>query len=103
MDCPNLLVLLIRFSPPSQLGNYLGAISNWVNLQNSAEPLDSIYYSIVGLHAITIPKEPKTLRADRLTMMASLLACGIDPERSVLYHQDMVSSTRPILHSLGPF
>ena len=62
-----------------------------MTLQNDSPLTDSIYYSIVGLHAITIPKDPKTLRQERRDMMASLLACGIDPERSTLFHQDMVS------------
>jgi hypothetical protein len=78
--------------PPVKLGNYLGALSNWTALQASAAPQDSIYYSIVGLHAITIPQDPKKLLAERRDMMASLLACGIDPERSCLFHQDMVRS-----------
>ncbi|KAL7414468.1 hypothetical protein BDY24DRAFT_350149 [Mrakia frigida] len=87
---PRVIFSGIQPSGTIHLGNYLGAISNWVDLQNSASSEDSIYYSIVGLHAITIPKDPKTLKADRRDMMASLLACGIDPERSTLYHQDMV-------------
>lgn len=46
--------------------------------------------SVVGLHAITMPQDPKRLRKERNEMMAALLAVGIDPERSTLFHQEQV-------------
>ncbi|KAF9650634.1 tryptophanyl-tRNA synthetase [Thelephora ganbajun] len=70
------------------LGNYLGALANWVKLQNEASPEDRLLYSIVGWHALTLPQDPKTLRAARWEMLASLLAIGLDPKRSILFHQD---------------
>ncbi|KAG8970036.1 Tryptophan--tRNA ligase, mitochondrial [Tulasnella sp. 419] len=72
------------------LGNYLGALSNWVDMQKNADPADTILYCAVGYHAITLPQNPKTLREDRKNLLASLIAIGIDPQRSILFHQDQV-------------
>lgn len=69
------------------LGNYLGAVENWVTLQDQ---YPSVLYSIVDLHSITQPQDPVQLRSSILDMAASLLACGIDPERSVLFQQSQV-------------
>ena len=68
------------------LGNYLGAIRNWVALQNDAECL----YCVVDLHAITAWQDPKTLAARTRELAASYIACGIDPERQILFHQSAV-------------
>jgi tryptophanyl-tRNA synthetase len=70
------------------LGNYLGAIRNWVALQDTHECL----FCVVDLHAITQFQEPARLRAQSLEMAATLLACGIDPARSVLFSQSAVSA-----------
>ncbi|KDQ18685.1 hypothetical protein BOTBODRAFT_29062 [Botryobasidium botryosum FD-172 SS1] len=72
------------------LGNYLGALANWVALQKNADPQDRLIYSIVGYHAITLPQDPRRLERERMDIMASLLAIGINPERSILFHQDQV-------------
>lgn len=69
------------------LGNYLGALENWVALQNQ---YPSVLYSIVDLHSITQPQDPAQLRRSILDMAASLLACGIDPERVILFQQSQV-------------
>lgn len=69
------------------LGNYLGAIKKWVELQNSGE---EAFYSIADLHAITVPQNPKNLQKGILEMTASLLACGVDPEKCVLFQQSRV-------------
>ncbi|KAM7054687.1 tryptophan--tRNA ligase, mitochondrial isoform 4-T4 [Molossus nigricans] len=69
------------------LGNYLGAIESWVSLQN--EP-GSVLYSIVDLHSITVPQDPAVLRQSILDMTAALLACGINPEKSILFQQSQV-------------
>lgn len=63
----------------------------FLELQRSAPPEASIYLSIVGLHAITMPQDRKQLVQDRRNMLASLLACGVDPERTCLYLQEQVS------------
>jgi tryptophanyl-tRNA synthetase len=68
------------------LGNYLGAIRNWVTLQDSFESI----YCVVDLHAITIPQDPKALRASTREVAASLIAAGISNERSILFNQSCV-------------
>ncbi|XP_069862559.1 tryptophan--tRNA ligase, mitochondrial isoform X3 [Dipodomys merriami] len=70
------------------LGNYLGAIDSWVKLQDQYE---SVLYSIVDLHSITVPQDPVVLRQSVLDMTAALLACGINPEKSILFQQSQVS------------
>ncbi|KAG6835547.1 hypothetical protein H0H93_000322 [Arthromyces matolae] len=70
------------------LGNYLGALSNWVKLQKNAAPEDELLFSIVGWHALTLPQDPAALALSRRDMLATLLAIGLDPNRSVLFHQD---------------
>ncbi|XP_059530051.1 tryptophan--tRNA ligase, mitochondrial isoform X2 [Myotis daubentonii] len=70
------------------LGNYLGAIESWVSLQN--EP-GSVLYSIVDLHSITAPQDPAVLRQSTLDMTAALLACGLNPEKSILFQQSQVA------------
>lgn len=73
------------------LGNYLGALENWVALQHQ---YPSVLYSIVDLHSITVPQDPAQLRTNIVDMAASLLACGIDPERAILFQQSQVSKER---------
>ncbi|KAF8932878.1 hypothetical protein BGZ47_011138 [Haplosporangium gracile] len=74
------------------LGNYLGAISNWVNLQEQAHlDRETLLFSIVDLHAITMPQDPSKLREDRKNMAITLLACGIDPKKVILFEQSKVS------------
>ncbi|KAI8974252.1 tRNA synthetases class I-domain-containing protein [Trametes punicea] len=70
------------------LGNLLGALLNWVKLQREAARDDRVIYSIVGWHALTLPQEPKALSAARSDMLAVLLSVGLDPERSIIFHQD---------------
>jgi tryptophanyl-tRNA synthetase len=65
------------------LGNYLGAIRNWVDLQGGYECL----YCIVDLHAITIWQAPDELRASTREVTAGLIAAGIDPDRNILFNQ----------------
>jgi len=68
------------------LGNYLGAMRNWVKLQDGHDCL----YCVVDLHAITVWQDPRELANQTREMAASLLACGIDPARSILFHQSSV-------------
>ncbi|MET8553981.1 tryptophan--tRNA ligase [Streptomyces sp. NPDC004959] len=68
------------------LGNYLGAVRQWVALQESHDA----FYMVVNMHAITIPQDPDTLRANTRLSAAQLLAAGIDPERSALFVQSHV-------------
>ncbi len=68
------------------LGNYLGAIRNWVRLQNDYECL----YCMVDLHAITVWQDPQTLRKNTREVTAGLLAAGINPETHAVFIQSMV-------------
>jgi tryptophanyl-tRNA synthetase len=68
------------------LGNYLGALRQWVRLQDTVEA----FYCIVDLHAITLPQDPAELRRSTLVSAAQLLALGVDPSRSTLFVQSHV-------------
>jgi tryptophanyl-tRNA synthetase len=68
------------------LGNYLGAIRNWVRLQDDHECL----WCVVDLHAITVWQDPAALRQQSLEMAAVLLACGVDPANHILFLQSSV-------------
>lgn len=70
------------------LGNYLGAIRNWVGMQADFECI----YCIVDLHAITMPHDPKALAAATRDMAAGILAAGVDPARTILFHQSAVAA-----------
>lgn len=70
------------------LGNYLGAIRNWIGLQHDYESL----YCIVDLHAITVFQEPDALRRATREGAAVLLAAGIDPKTAILFNQSQVSA-----------
>lgn len=65
------------------LGNYIGAVRNWGTLQNDY----NCVYSIVDLHSITVKQVPAELRKNSLSAYALLIACGIDPQRSVVFFQ----------------
>lgn len=68
------------------LGNYLGALRNWVALQDDYDCV----YCVVDEHAITVRQNPADLRRQTLELFAQLIACGIDPEKSVLFIQSHV-------------
>lgn len=68
------------------LGNYLGALKNWVKLQDQYE----CYFCVVDLHAITVKQEPKDLRKRTLELLAIYIATGIDPEKNTLFIQSHV-------------
>jgi tryptophanyl-tRNA synthetase len=70
------------------LGNYLGAIKNWVDFQQEFEN----FFCVVDLHAITVPHNPKTLAQDTNTIAALYLACGIDLEYSTIFVQSHISA-----------
>ena len=72
------------------LGNYLGAIRNWVAMQDSLEEGSEALFFLADLHAISQPHDPATLYRGTLEMVAALVACGIDPDRSVLFNQAQV-------------
>jgi tryptophanyl-tRNA synthetase len=69
------------------LGNYLGALKNWVSIQDRYEN----YFCIVDLHAITVPQDPKVLRQKVREVAAVYLAVGLNPEKCVIFRQSRVS------------
>ncbi len=73
------------------LGNYLGAIRNWVGMQDewTAKGATCLYF-LADLHAISMPHEPASLAANTREMVAALVSCGIDPDRSILFNQAQV-------------
>ncbi len=85
------------------LGNYFGMLRNSVKLQDEG---NECFYSIVNLHAITLPQDPEALKKHTLEVAATMLAVGINPEKSVLFVQsDVPESTQLawILSCLAPF
>lgn len=68
------------------IGNYVGAINNFVKLQDEYNCI----YSIADLHTLTVKQEPAKLRAQTLNLLALYLACGIDPEKSIIFVQSHV-------------
>lgn len=78
---------LIQPTGRIHLGNYLGAIRNWRDIADNAPDASDIIFGIADLHSITIPHDPKLLKQYRYEAIASLLACGLDPKKCILYHQ----------------
>ena len=72
------------------LGNYLGALRQWVDIQDSAAPDTKLIFSVVDLHAITQALPPDQLRQWKREMLAAILAIGIDPKRSIVFEQSRV-------------
>src|SRR5437762_6580300 len=70
------------------LGNYLGAIRNWVALQHDYDCI----FCIVDLHALTLPQDPAELVASTREVTAAYIAAGVDPERCIIFNQSMVSA-----------
>ncbi|MFJ8106950.1 tryptophan--tRNA ligase [Streptomyces sp. NPDC096132] len=85
-DRPRVLSGIQPTSGSFHLGNYLGAVRQWVALQESHDA----FYMVVDLHAITVPQDPADLRANTRLAAAQLLAAGLDPERCTLFVQSHV-------------
>ena len=95
------------------LGNYLGAIRNWVRMQDemgaraqaaegdSADKNAQCLFFLADLHAISMPHEPAELKKGTLEMTAALVACGIDPSRSILFNQAQVPQHAELQWLLG--
>jgi len=77
----------IQPSGMAHLGNYLGALRHWAKLQSSC---DSVLYSIVDLHSLTSLQAPILLRENIRFMVTCLLACGVDPKKSIVFQQSQV-------------
>ncbi len=76
----------IQPSGQMTLGNYLGAIRNWVTLQDEFDCI----YATANLHAITVRQDPKKLKENTTNLFALLIASGVDPEKCTFFHQSMV-------------
>jgi len=70
------------------LGNYLGALRNWVDLQNDYDCI----YCIVDLHAITVWQDPSKLASNTREVTAGLIASGLDPKRNIIFNQSAISA-----------
>lgn len=93
--------VLSLIQPTSELhiGNYFGAIANWVRLQESGKY--KCIYGIANLHAMTMPYIPAELEENTEDMIISLIACGIDPDRSILFIQSLVPEHSELYWILG--
>src|SRR6202012_2725059 len=83
---PNRIFSGVQPTGNLHLGNYLGAIRNWVQLQKDFDCI----FCIVDLHALTLPQDPAALKAQTREVTAAYIASGIDPERCVIFNQSMV-------------
>lgn len=79
------------------VGNYLGAVKSWVDIQNKAKQdhpdvadRPKLLFGVADLHALTIPKDPKTLKFTRMQAIASMLATGLDPEVCIIFQQSRI-------------
>ena len=90
MNNQNMKTIFSGIQPSGDLtiGNYFGAIKNWLKLKDKY----NCFFCIVDLHAITVKQEPKKLREKILEVLAIYLACGIDPNKSNLFIQSHVST-----------
>lgn len=79
------------------IGNYLGAIRNWVDLQERYESI----FCVVDLHAITVPQDPEQLRKKTLEVAKIYLAAGIDPKKSAIFIQSQVSEHAELMWILN--
>jgi tryptophanyl-tRNA synthetase len=81
------------------LGNYLGALRNWVALSDEYE----CYYSVVDLHSITVRQDPETLRASARNILTLYIAAGLDPAKNCLYYQSHVPAHAELAWILSCF
>ena len=89
---PNKKKIIFSGTAPSgniHIGNYLGAIKQWVEMQNTGEYQN--IFCVVDEHAITVPQDPAKLRSKILEVFTLYLALGIDPEKSIIFVQSSVS------------
>lgn len=74
------------------LGNYLGALQQWVRIQDKAPAATKLIFSIVDLHAITVRQDAGQLQRWKRETLATLLAVGLDPQRTTIFYQSAVCS-----------
>ncbi len=81
------------------LGNYLGALKNWVSLSDEYE----CFYSVVDMHSITVRQDPATLRKRARALLTLYIAAGLDPEKNCIYYQSHVSGHAELAWILNCF
>lgn len=87
---PRVILSGIQPTGVPHLGNYVGALRQWVQRQHEEPDTTRLIYSVVDLHAITVPQKPESLRKSKREALAALLAIGIDPKRCTLFYQSSV-------------
>ena len=87
----------IQSSGNLHLGNYLGSIKNWIDLQDSHKCI----FGVMNLHAITVAQDPKALQKNILDAVAVYLACGLDPKKSTIFVQSDVPAHTELAWVLG--
>ena len=97
MDDKKLIFSAIQPTGTFTLGNYIGAVRNWSPLQDNYNCI----YCVADMYAITVKQDPATLRKNSLAAYALLMACGIDPERSILFIQSHVPMHAELSWVLG--
>ena len=83
------------------LGNYLGALQQWKRLQDEAAPDTKLLFSVVDLHAITVPRPRGQLSRSKRELLAALLAVGLDPDRSIIFYQSSVPAHSELMWILS--
>ena len=100
IDVKDSMKTILSGSAPSGhlcVGNYLGALKNWVELQNNYHCI----FLVVDLHAITTHQQPSELRKQSISFLAQYIACGIDPQKSIITIQSQVPQHTELAWVLG--
>ena len=103
-SCPSEGVIFSGIQPTGvpHLGNYLGALKEWVDLQAKAQHKARLLFCVVDLHAITLYQEPWRLQQWKRETLAALLAVGLDPKRCTIFFQSSVWKLfQTLLRGLG--
>lgn len=99
MEGKKILYSAVQPTNKLTLGNYIGAIKNWCSLQSEYDCI----FAIANMHAITVRQNPADLRRNTLELLALYMACGIDPDKCILYLQSHVSAHAELAWVLNTF
>lgn len=86
----DIIFSMLQPTGQAHLGNYLGALSYWKKIQDHKSPSTRLIYGIADLHSLTMPFNPSVLKKNRYETVATAIACGIDPEKSIIFYQSEV-------------
>ncbi|KAF2861870.1 tryptophanyl-tRNA synthetase [Piedraia hortae CBS 480.64] len=98
---PRVILSGIQPTGVPHLGNYLGALKEWVRIQDESPQDDTFIWMIADLHAMTIHQDPRKLRICRNETLAMLLAIGLDPKQSIIFHQSDVPAHSELMWILS--